>query len=74
MKQDSFSGNHSAVSVINNFVPKESVYYYTRKQPLEEKAKLPLEMAKPLYNLVMSVRFEAVFSKGVSLQLFLLRR
>jgi hypothetical protein len=43
------------VSVINNFVPKEEVYYFTRKQPLEDKPKLDPILAKPLYNLVMSV-------------------
>ena len=50
-----FVGNHECVAVINNYVPKEAVYYYTRKQPLEEKAKLPLELAKPLHELVMLV-------------------
>ena len=56
-----FVGNHECVSVINNFVPKEDVFYYTRKQPFEEKAKLPINMAKPLYELVMLVRkFELI--------------
>ena len=50
-----FSGNHECVAVINNFVPKESVSYYTRKQPFEETPKLPLNMAKPLHQLVMTV-------------------
>ena len=57
-----FVGNHECVSIINNFVPKEDVFYYTRKQPFEEKAKLPMNMAKPLYELVMLVRkFEFIF-------------
>jgi len=51
-----FVGNHECVAIINNFVPKEDVYYYTRKQPFEEKAKLPMKMAKPLHELVMTVR------------------
>ena len=56
-----FVGNHECVSIINNFVPKEDVFYYTRKQPFEEKAKLPMNMAKPLYELVMLVRkFELI--------------
>ena len=50
-----FVGNHECVAVINNYVPKEAIYYYTRKQPLEEKAKLPIELAKPLHELVMLV-------------------
>ena len=48
-------GNHECVAIINNYVPKESVYYFTRKQPFEEKAKLPIELAKPLHQLVMLV-------------------
>jgi len=44
------------VAAINNYVPKESVYYFTRKQPFQDKPKLPIEMAKPLHQLVMSVR------------------
>ena len=51
-----FVGNHEVVAVINNYVPKEDVFFFTRKQPLESKAKLPLDMAKPLHSLVMSVR------------------
>ena len=43
------------MAIINNYVPKESVYYFTRKQPFEEKAKLPIELAKPLHQLVMLV-------------------
>ena len=34
---------------------KKDVYYYTKKQPFEETAKLPLAMAKPLHQLVMTV-------------------
>ena len=52
-----FSGNHDCVSVINNYVEKKDVYYYTKKQPFEENAKLPLAMAKPLHQLVMTVIF-----------------
>ena len=50
-----FLGNHACVSVINNYVPKEDVYYYTKKQPFEESPKLPPQLAKPLHKLVMSV-------------------
>ena len=48
-------GNHEAVSIINNYVQKEDVYYFTRKQPLEKEAKLKAELAKPIHKLVMSV-------------------
>ena len=52
-----FVGNHECVAVINNFVPKEAVFFYTRKQPLESEPKLPLSLAKPLHSLVSIVRF-----------------
>jgi len=55
-----FVGNHACVSAINNYVPKEDVYYYTKKQPLEETAKLPLQLAKPLHKLVMSMNSHPV--------------
>ncbi len=54
------AGNHECVSIINNFVPKEDVYYFTRKQPFEETAKLPLALAKPIHNLVMSMNSHPV--------------
>jgi len=55
-----FVGNHDCVAVINNYVPKESVYYYTKKQPFEENAKLPLAMAQPLHKLVMTMNSHPV--------------
>ena len=51
-----FVGNSDCVCVINNHVPKEAVFFYTRKQPLETEAKLPLQLAKPIYSLVSCVR------------------
>ena len=59
------SGNHEAVAVINNYVEKEDVYYFTRKQPLETEAKLPLSLAKPIHNLVMSVSFLDIFIANI---------
>lgn len=55
-----FVGNHECVSVINNYVQKEDVYYFTRKQPLETEPKLPLNLAKPIHNLVMSMNTHPV--------------
>lgn len=55
-----FVGMHECVAVINNFIPKEDVYYYTRKQPFEEEPKLPLFLAKPIHNLVMSMNTHPV--------------
>ena len=55
-----FVGNHDCVAIINNYVPKEDVLYFTRKQPLEEKPKLPPELAKPLHDLVMMMNTNPV--------------
>ena len=55
-----FVGNHHCVSVINNYVPKEDVVYFTRKQPFEEHPKLLPELAKPLHDLVMSMNTHPV--------------
>jgi len=55
-----FVGNHHCVSVINNFVPKEDVIYFTRKQPFEEQPKLSPELARPLHELVMSMNTNPV--------------
>ena len=41
------------MSIINNYVEKEDVYYFTRKQPLEKEAKLPSKLAKPIHKLFM---------------------
>ncbi len=49
------SGNHECVSVINNYIPKDQVLYYTQKQPFEEQPKLPRHLATPLYELIMQV-------------------
>ena len=56
------------MAIINNYVPKESVYYFTRKQPFEEKAKLPIELAKPLHQLVMLVSM--IFKKNIFCNIF----
>ena len=55
-----FVGNHSCVAVINNFVSKEEVWCYTRKQPLESEPKLPQELAKSVYKIVMSMNTNPV--------------
>jgi len=55
-----FVGNHNCVAVINNFVPKEEVWYYTRKQPLETEPKLPLHLAKSVYKIVMTMNTNPV--------------
>ncbi len=59
-----FSGNHECVSIINNFVPLEDVFYFTRKQPFEEEPKLKAQLAKPIHKLVMSVRHVLSYVNG----------
>ena len=55
-----FVGNHNCVSVINNYVPKDDVLYFTRKQPLQTEARLAPELAAPLHKLVMSMNTHPV--------------
>lgn len=55
-----FVGNHDCVAVINNYVPKEDVLYFTRKQPLEDTPKLAPDLAKPLHDLVMMMNTHPV--------------
>ena len=57
-----FVGNHDCVAVINNYVPKEDILNFTRKQPLEDKAKLSAELARPLHDLVMMMNTHPVRS------------
>ncbi|CAB4069798.1 unnamed protein product [Lepeophtheirus salmonis] len=55
-----FVGRHECVSIINNFVPKETVYYFTRKQPLEKEAKLHYTLAKHIHKLVLNMNIHPV--------------
>ena len=55
-----FVGNHDCVAIINNYVPKEDILYFTRKQPFEEEPKLSPELAKPLHDLVMMMNTHPV--------------
>jgi len=55
-----FVGNHECVAVINNYVGKEEVYFYTRKQPLETEPKLSLQLAKPIHQLVQTMNMHPV--------------
>ncbi len=60
-----FVGNSVCVAIINNFVPREDVHYFARRQPLEDEPKLPPKLAKPVHKLVMSVRKIASVMKTV---------
>ncbi|KAG8222273.1 hypothetical protein J437_LFUL001471 [Ladona fulva] len=55
-----FVGNHSCVVVINNFVPKSTIDYYTQPHDLETEPKLPTIAASPLHKLIMQVNIHPV--------------
>ena len=55
-----FVGNHSCVAIINNYVPRADILYFTRKQPLEDTPKLSPELARPLHDLVMMMNTHPV--------------
>lgn len=44
-----FVGQHKAVNMINNFVPREEIDYFTKPQGLEKQAKLDKSLADPLH-------------------------
>ena len=52
-----FVGNHAVVAVINNYVPKDDVVYYTKISGLETEPKLPPELTNPFYDIIMQVIF-----------------
>lgn len=55
-----FVGNHDCVAVINNFVPKSDVDYYTKPRGLETESKLPGHLALPLHKFIMQVNLNPV--------------
>ncbi|XP_045593246.1 ankyrin repeat and MYND domain-containing protein 2 [Procambarus clarkii] len=55
-----FVGNHAVVALINNYLPMSDVMQYTVPTGLEKEAKLPVSVAKPLYDLIMQVNLHPV--------------
>ncbi|XP_075220966.1 ankyrin repeat and MYND domain-containing protein 2 [Lycorma delicatula] len=55
-----FVGNHHCVAVINNFIPKSDVDYYTVPQGLEKEPKLPPVLAAPLHKFIMQVNVHPI--------------
>jgi ankyrin repeat protein len=62
-----FVGQHHCVSLINNFLSREDVDYYTIPHGLEEESKLPPALATPLHNMILMTNLNPV---GVSIYLF----
>jgi hypothetical protein len=50
------TGNHVCVAIMNNFVPRSEVDYYTVPHGLEKEPRLPPYLAAPLHNFIMQVR------------------
>lgn len=55
-----FVGNHDVVSIINNFIPKEAVDYYTEVRGLEKEPKLPSALANSMHRLVIKTNIHPV--------------
>ncbi|UYV61204.1 ANKMY2 [Cordylochernes scorpioides] len=49
-----FVGHHHVVSVINNFIPKDALYYYTRPHCNEIQPKLTRDIANHLYPILIT--------------------
>lgn len=55
-----FVGNHACVAVINNFVPRAEVDYYTVPHGLEKEPRLPPFLAAPLHKFIMQVNMSPI--------------
>ena len=47
-----FVGQHSTVSIINNFISCDEIDYFTQIHGLEKEPKLPLSVVSPLHSMV----------------------
>ncbi|XP_002738103.1 ankyrin repeat and MYND domain-containing protein 2-like [Saccoglossus kowalevskii] len=55
-----FVGQHSCVSLINNFFTKEDLDYYTKPQGFEKEGKLPSHLAGPLHKMILQSNLNPV--------------
>lgn len=55
-----FVGNHEVVTVINYFVPKEEIEYYTKSHNLEKEPKLPPSLCSALYKFLLRTNIHPV--------------
>jgi len=56
----SLTGRHDCVSLINNYIGKEDIEYYTKPQGLETEAKLSPILAEPLQNYIIITNLHPV--------------
>nr|CAG4640861.1 EOG090X06BA [Eulimnadia texana] len=55
-----FVGNHQCVSVINNYIPREEIDYFTQPQGLDKEGKFPAHSAPSLHRLLMQANLHPV--------------
>ena len=55
-----FIGNHACAAVINQFIPKSDLEYYSKSTCLETEQKLPGFLVLPLHRFVMNVNLNPV--------------
>ncbi|KAG1701331.1 Ankyrin repeat and MYND domain-containing protein 2 [Nymphon striatum] len=55
-----FISNHDVVSLINNFMSKEEIDYFTVPNGLEKEGKLPVHLAEPLHKLLLITNIHPV--------------
>ncbi|XP_078278066.1 ankyrin repeat and MYND domain-containing protein 2a [Rhinoraja longicauda] len=55
-----FVGQHDCVTVINNFFSRERLDCYTKPQGLDKEPKLPVKLAGPLHNIIITTNLNPV--------------
>ncbi|RWS25457.1 ankyrin repeat and MYND domain-containing protein 2-like protein [Leptotrombidium deliense] len=55
-----FVGQHAVVSLINNYVPKEELEYFTKKQGFEKEPKLEKKLINPLHSYIRQTNINPV--------------
>jgi hypothetical protein len=59
-QMSAFVGQHKVVTLINNFISREEIEYYTKPQGLEKIAKLPSNLAEPFYQFIRQINIHPV--------------
>lgn len=57
-RRNNFSGNHQCVAVINNFIPRGEIDYYTVPRGLETEPKLASALSGSVHKFAMQVTFQ----------------
>lgn len=59
-QMSAFVGQHKVVTLINNFIPREEIDYFTKPHDLDKVAKLPSKLAEPFYQFVRQINIHPV--------------